>query len=134
LSSDSFDQTAGGTGHHPAAAGSRNAQPQTIVSGGLTPAESRKLKEAIAAAIVGSISERKLSRRDAAAIMGTGQDKVSLVFRRRLRGFSIERLFKFLLNLGHDIEIFGSAAPGCAPGHVNFSVRLLSPPGTPRAQ
>ena len=96
-------------------------------SEGLARDESWKLKEAIGAAIVEAIRVRKLSRREAAAIIGVGQDKVSLVFRRRLRGFSIERLFKFLLNLGHDIEVSSVESLDGSPGHIQFSARRLSP-------
>ncbi len=97
-------------------------------SGAFGPAESNEIKKAIADAIVDTIRRRNLSRRDAAATIGVGQDKVSLVFRGRVRGFSIERLLKFLMRLGHDIEIRASDTTGSGPGHAQFSVTPLPRP------
>ena len=41
----------------------------------------------------------------AAEILGVDQSKISALARGRLEGFSIERLFKFLILLGQDVEI-----------------------------
>ncbi len=101
---------------------------------GLGPIESHKLKERIAAAIVASIGERKLNRKEAAAAIGVGQDKISLIFRSKLRGFSAERLLKFLINLGHDVEIRASKSTGDGPGRVRFRTLPSARPDDPGTQ
>lgn len=51
------------------------------------------------------IKQRDLTQREAAALLGIDQPKVSQLLRGRLDGFSTERLFRFLIALGQDIEI-----------------------------
>jgi len=51
------------------------------------------------------IKKRKLKQKEAAALLGLDQPKVSALSRGRLSGFSIERLFKLLAILNQDIEI-----------------------------
>lgn len=51
------------------------------------------------------IKEKDLTQKMAAKILGIDQPKISALTRGRLGGFSIERLFKFLILLGQDIEI-----------------------------
>ena len=52
-----------------------------------------------------TIEERGLSQRQAAEILGVDQPKVSALVRGQLKGFSIERLYRFLNALGKDVEI-----------------------------
>lgn len=49
--------------------------------------------------------ERKLTPAPAAAVLGIDQPKVSALVRGKLRGFSTDRLFRFLNALGQDVEI-----------------------------
>jgi predicted XRE-type DNA-binding protein len=51
------------------------------------------------------IERRGLSQEDAAALLGIAQPKVSNLNVGRLRGFSVERLMRFLTLLGNDVEI-----------------------------
>jgi predicted XRE-type DNA-binding protein len=51
------------------------------------------------------IKKRKITQTEAADILGIDQAKVSALARGQLRGFSTDRLFRFLNALGQDIEI-----------------------------
>ena len=51
------------------------------------------------------ITDRKLTQRRAAELLGIDQPKVSALIRGRLEGFSTERLFRFLNLLDQDVEI-----------------------------
>lgn len=63
------------------------------------------LKVEIARAINNTIHKRKLTQAEAAKRMDIDQPKVSNLLRGRLEGFSTERLIRFLLLLGRDIDI-----------------------------
>lgn len=62
-------------------------------------------KAELAAKIIEEIQRRRLTQRQAAAILGIDQPKVSALKQGKLSGFSIERLMRLLLKLGRDIEI-----------------------------
>jgi len=51
------------------------------------------------------IKSKKLTQAEAAKVMGINQPKVSALIRRKLDGFSVERLIHFLNTLGQDIDI-----------------------------
>jgi predicted XRE-type DNA-binding protein len=51
------------------------------------------------------IKKKKLTQVEAASIMRINQPKVSALIRRKLDGFSVERLIHFLNALGQDIDI-----------------------------
>jgi len=51
------------------------------------------------------IKRKKLTQIKAAKVMGINQPKVSALIRRKLDGFSVERLIHFLNALGQDIDI-----------------------------
>lgn len=51
------------------------------------------------------IKKRKMTQAAAAKVMGINQPKVSSLIRRKLEGFSVERLIHFLNALGQDIDI-----------------------------
>lgn len=57
------------------------------------------------------IKKQKLTQAAAAAVMGINQPKVSALLRRRLDGFSVERLIHFLNALGQDIDIVVRTKP-----------------------
>lgn len=44
-------------------------------------------------------------------MLGINQPKVSALVNYKLEGFSVERLMRFLLKLGHDVEIVVKAKP-----------------------
>jgi len=74
------------------------------------PQEARA-KADLAHRIVDIIEGRKLTQVQAAKILGVDQPKVSALMRGRLTDFSIERLLRFLLLLGHDVHIAVTARP-----------------------
>lgn len=51
------------------------------------------------------IRERGLTQAGAAKAMGIDQPKVSAMLAGQVRGYSVERLMRFLVALGHDVEI-----------------------------
>jgi len=57
------------------------------------------------------IKRKKLTQNKAALIMGINQPKVSALLRRKLDGFSVERLIHFLNTLGQDIDIIVRPKP-----------------------
>ena len=62
-------------------------------------------KAELAAKIIGEIQRRRLTQNLAAVLLGIDQPKISALKRGRLSGFSIERLMRFLVSLGCDVEI-----------------------------
>lgn len=52
-----------------------------------------------------SIARRRLTQAQAARLLGVDQPKVSSLKRGRLAGFSLERLVRFLILLGSDVQI-----------------------------
>jgi predicted XRE-type DNA-binding protein len=62
-------------------------------------------KAEIAARIVGIIRRRGLTQSQAANVLGIDQPSISDLVRGKLRGFSSDRLFRFLNVLGQDVEI-----------------------------
>ena len=62
-------------------------------------------KAELAAKIIDEIQRRRLTQSQAALLLGIDQPKVSALKKGRLSGFSIERLMRLLLALGHEIEI-----------------------------
>ena len=62
-------------------------------------------KAELAAKIIAEIQSHRLTQSEAAAILGIDQPKVSALKQGKLSGFSIERLIRFLLLLGRDVEI-----------------------------
>jgi predicted XRE-type DNA-binding protein len=72
--------------------------------GHLRPAEA--LAKAELARKIGAIIERRgLTQAAAAAILEIDQPKVSALVRGRLAGYSLDRLVRFLVSLGSDVEI-----------------------------
>ena len=62
-------------------------------------------KAELAVRIIQEIERRRLTQSEAAAMLGVDQPKVSALKQGKLSGFSIERLIRFLLLLGRDVEI-----------------------------
>ena len=67
--------------------------------------EERLAKAKIASVIYDIIEEKSLTQKEAGAILGINQPKVSALKNGRLDGFSMERLFSFLQALDQDIDI-----------------------------
>lgn len=72
---------------------------------GIENADEELTKAELAWEIDHIIKKRKLTQARAAEIMGINQPKVSALLRRKLSGFSVERLMHFLNLLGQDIDI-----------------------------
>lgn len=72
---------------------------------GFSNPDEAKTKADLAMLITAIIKEKDLSQRQAADLMNIDQPKVSKIIRGLLSEFSIERLLKFVLALGFDIEI-----------------------------
>ena len=62
-------------------------------------------KSDLAILIYEIIKKRKLTQKKAAEILGIDQPKVSNIICGRLSGFTLDRLIKYLVILGYDIEI-----------------------------
>lgn len=72
---------------------------------GLPNAEEAKTKAELAMLITDIIKGKGLTQQQAAELMSVDQPKISKIVRGLLSEFSIERLLKFVLALGFDIEI-----------------------------
>src|ERR1700692_1724236 len=72
---------------------------------GIENADEELTKAELAWEIDHIIKKRKLTQAKAAEMMGINQPKVSALLRRRLSGFSVDRLMHFLNQLGQDIDI-----------------------------
>ncbi len=82
---------------------------------GLPHPEEALAKAEIASKIQDIITERKLTQAQAAKILEISQPKVSLLLRGFLTNFSLERLLRFLNDLGQDVYI--SVVPASHMGH-----------------
>ncbi|MBW2164419.1 MAG: XRE family transcriptional regulator [Deltaproteobacteria bacterium] len=72
---------------------------------GLANPEERLTKAKIASMIYDIIEQRELTQKEAGAILGVSQPKISALRNGRLDGFSMERLFSFLRALDQDVDI-----------------------------
>lgn len=67
-------------------------------------------KSELARQIAKLIKRKKLTQKRAAEILGIDQPKISALIRGKLRSFSLERLIRFLNELGQDVSIMISPA------------------------
>jgi predicted XRE-type DNA-binding protein len=72
---------------------------------GLPNAGEHLVKAGLVVRIERIIRQRKLTQAVAAELMGVDQPKVSAMLAGQFRGYSVERLMRFLVALGHDVEI-----------------------------
>ncbi len=72
---------------------------------GVPDADAMLAKAALVARIVEVIRSKHISQKRAGEILGIDQPKVSALLNGHLRGFSTDRLFRFLNALGRDVEI-----------------------------
>ena len=84
---------------------------------GLPNPEEALVKAKLSIAIEQIIQERNLTQAEAARVLGIDQPKVSALIRGRLKGFSVERLFRFLNKLDRDVEIV--IRPRESMGHID---------------
>ena len=72
---------------------------------GLADAGEHLIKAGLVVKIDRTIRQRHLTQATAAQLMGIDQPKVSAMLAGQFRGYSVERLMRFLVALGHDVEI-----------------------------
>jgi len=72
---------------------------------GLADAEEHLIKAKLAVKIDAIIRQRGLTQTAAAHALGIDQPKVSAMLAGQFRGYSVERMMRFLVALGHDVEI-----------------------------
>jgi predicted XRE-type DNA-binding protein len=72
---------------------------------GLPNADEHLIKAQLVHKIDMLMKERKLKQAEAAALFGVKQPDVSKMLRGDFRQFSVERLMRFLVALGQDVEI-----------------------------
>src|SRR5436190_24166159 len=72
---------------------------------GVADAGERLIKAGLVVRIDQTIRKRKLTQAAAAELMGIDQPRVSAMLAGQFRGYSVERLMRFLVALGHDVEI-----------------------------
>lgn len=72
---------------------------------GLADAEEHLIKAGLVAKIDRILRQRRLTQTAAAEAMGIDQPKVSAMLAGQFRGYSVERLMRFLVALGQDVEI-----------------------------
>lgn len=72
---------------------------------GFSNPEERDAKSDLALIISSTIKNRNLTQTEAAELMGTDQSKVSKIVKGLLSEFTIERLMRYMVLLGIDVEI-----------------------------
>lgn len=95
---------------------------------GIPNPEEALAKAEIAMKIHEIIKKKKLTQAKAAKILKISQPKISLLLRGYLTDFSLERLLRFLNDLGQDVYI--SIVPSSHRGHG--STRIGDSPSTAR--
>lgn len=79
------------------------------------------LKIEISRAIGSILRAKKLTQAAAATMVGTDPAKISALLKGRLKGFSVDRLLGYLLQLDQDIDIRLSKKSGDRPARVKVS-------------
>src|SRR5258706_16197406 len=72
---------------------------------GLADADEHLIKAGLVVKITRIIRQRKLTQAATAQLIGIDQPKVSALLAGQFRGYSVERLMRFLVALGHDVEL-----------------------------
>ena len=72
---------------------------------GLAGADEHLIKAGLVVKIDRTLRQRHLTQAAAAQLMGIDQPKVSAMLAGQFRGYSVSRLMRFLVALGHDVEI-----------------------------
>ena len=72
---------------------------------GLADAGDHLIKAGLVVKIARIIEQRELAQAAAAELLGIDQPKVSAMLSGQFRGYSVERLMRFLVALGQDVEI-----------------------------
>lgn len=83
---------------------------------GIENPEETLAKSELVRQIAKIIKKKKLTQKQAAEVLGIDQPKISALIRGRLRSFSLERLIRFLNELGQDVSIMISPAQATERG------------------
>jgi predicted XRE-type DNA-binding protein len=94
---------------------------------GLPDADILSVKSTMAIYIWKVISDRGLTQKQAAELLGIDQPGVSDIVRGNLRGYSTDRLIRFLTKLGQDIDLVVTERPSCASRPGILRVRAATP-------
>jgi predicted XRE-type DNA-binding protein len=78
---------------------------------GLPDAAELDTKARLGAAMNRIVERRRLTQAEVAVALEINQPKVSALLHYKLEGFSVERLMRFLVALGQDVEIVVKAKP-----------------------
>lgn len=84
-------------------------------------------KAKIAVKIHKIVKRKKLTQAKVAKILKISQPKVSLLLRGHLMNFSLERLFRFLNDLGQDVNISITPSTGRSHGHTRIGEPSIRP-------
>ncbi len=68
-------------------------------------AEEKFAKVKLASAIYDAMEKQELSKEEILAMLGINAEELENLINGRLKSFSLEKLFSFLLALGHNLEI-----------------------------
>jgi predicted XRE-type DNA-binding protein len=88
---------------------------------GLPDAVEMDTKVRLGATIIRVVERRGLTQAELAAALGINQPKVSALLHYKLEGFSVERLMRFLVALGKDVEIVVKAKPRSRSARIAVS-------------
>lgn len=89
---------------------------------GFPDAEERLAKAKLVVQIDRIIRKRRLTQEEAAKILGVSQLKISALLHGKFEAFSMDRLFKFLMDLGQNIEIHIKSKPARTTGKARRTV------------
>jgi len=88
---------------------------------GLPDAAELDTKARLGATIIRVVERRGLTQAEVAAALEINQPKVSALMHYKLEGFSVERLMRFLVALGQDVEIVVKAKPRSRSARIAVS-------------
>jgi predicted XRE-type DNA-binding protein len=89
---------------------------------GVPDPEAALVRAKLMSRVTDIISERRLTQKRTAEILGTNQPTVSDLVRGKMSKFSIERLITFLAALDHDVEVTISPRVGPPPRPVRVVI------------
>lgn len=85
---------------------------------GLPDADELQTRARLGVAIRRIVEQKRLTQAQMAEVLGISQPKVSALLRYKLEGYSVERLMRFLVALGQDVEIVVRAKPRTRAGRI----------------
>jgi predicted XRE-type DNA-binding protein len=86
---------------------------------GFDNAEEMLAKARLVSEMQKAIKKKKLTQREAAEILGLTQPKLSILLKGQFKGYSTDRLIRFLRVLGQDVDIFVTPKTGKRKAHLH---------------